>query len=184
METVVIDGIRYEKKFVGETAGCAGCAGDGSRTLCRALPTGCSIENVIWVEHESQPADEWQGYGEIKYVPSPTQELKAFFGNKEFPSEAEEEHFKALDEKLNSYDVVEKPKHYMLFEDQGIEVRDVIEKLVEKITSENSPGTVLFESDYVQLMQYLMRFMDKNGVEDLKKARWYLDKMIGAYGEI
>jgi hypothetical protein len=39
----------------------------------------------------------------------------------------------------------------------------------------------LFESDYVQLMQYLMRFMDKNGKEDLEKARWYLDKMISAY---
>jgi hypothetical protein len=83
-----------------------------------------------------------------------------------------------------SYDVVSKPKHYMLFEDQGIEVRDVISKLVDKmIRAENyvpleSP---LFESDYVQLMQYLMRFMDKNGVEDLKKARWYLDKMIESY---
>lgn len=83
-------------------------------------------------------------------------------------------------------DVVEKPKHYMLFEDLGIEVRDVIAKLVEKFGNRgfefnypsNSP---LFEADYVQLMQYLMRFMDKNGVEDLKKARWYLDKMIDSY---
>ena len=73
----------------------------------------------------------------------------------------------------------------MLFEDQGIEVRDVIEKLIQKIYSSpstNCPGNApLFESDYVQLMQYLMRFMDKNGKEDLEKARWYLDKMIEAY---
>jgi len=81
----------------------------------------------------------------------------------------------------SNYDTVSKPKHYMLFEDKGIEVRDVIEKLVRKCNSENTPGTALFESDYVQLMQYLMRFMDKNGSEDLKKARWYLDKMIDAY---
>lgn len=87
-----------------------------------------------------------------------------------------------------SYDVISKPKHYMLFEDQDIEVRDVIEKLVEKFTTssklaETTPLTYspLFSSDYVQLMQYLMRFMDKNGVEDLKKARWYLDKMIESY---
>jgi hypothetical protein len=84
-----------------------------------------------------------------------------------------------------SYDVISKPKHYMLFEDQGIEVRDVVEKLVNKIpwVSENVPQNSLpmFISDYVQLMQYLMRFMDKNGIEDLKKARWYLDKMISAY---
>ena len=83
------------------------------------------------------------------------------------------------------YDVVCKPKHYMLFEKEGIEVRDVIEKLVEKLypsykipSEEDAP---LFMSDYVQLLQYIMRFMDKNGVEDLKKARWYLDKMIEAY---
>ena len=89
-----------------------------------------------------------------------------------------------------TYDVVSKPKHYMLFEDKGIEVRDVIEKLVLKAYAAyaNNKGTIpnslqapMFESDYVQLMQYLMRFMDKNGVEDLKKARWYLDKLIQSY---
>ena len=86
------------------------------------------------------------------------------------------------------YDVVSKPKHYMLFDandvmivsvkHEGIEVRDVIEKLVAKF---GPPVEGMFIADYVQLMQYLMRFMDKNGVEDLKKARWYLDKMISAY---
>ena len=88
------------------------------------------------------------------------------------------------------YDVVAKPKHYMLFEDEGIEVRDVIEKLVNKIDTatrqDDYPqgySTPMFLPDYVQLMQYLMRFMDKNGVEDLKKARWYLDKLIEAYDE-
>jgi Fe-S oxidoreductase len=96
-----------------------------------------------------------------------------------------------------AYDTISKPKHYMLFEpsdihpNKGIEVRDVIEKLADKIADsdidEEPPRTPyyrvnpLFTSDYVQLMQYLMRFMDKNGVEDLKKARWYLDKMIEAY---
>ena len=79
------------------------------------------------------------------------------------------------------YNSVTRPRHYMLFEDKGIEVRDVIEKLVSKCNSENTPGTVLFESDYVQMMQYGMRFMDKGGVEDLKKMRVYLDKMIEAY---
>jgi Protein of unknwon function (DUF3310) len=86
------------------------------------------------------------------------------------------------------YDTVSKPKHYMLFEKEGIEVRDVIEKLVEKIDTEvkqddypQGYSTPMFIPDYVQMMQYLMRFMDKNGVEDLKKARWYLDKLIDAY---
>lgn len=86
------------------------------------------------------------------------------------------------------YNVVSKPKHYMLFKEEGIEVRDVIEKLMEKIYSAYAeernttiPESPLFDSDYVQMMQYLMRFMDKNGVEDLKKARWYLDKLIDSY---
>jgi hypothetical protein len=93
------------------------------------------------------------------------------------------------------YDTVNKPKHYMLFDestvvffadnDKGIEVRDVIEQLVNKIREgQNVPfwkGAPMFEADYVQMLQYVMRFMDKNGVEDLKKARWYLDKMIAAY---
>lgn len=193
MATVVIDGVRYESKPDGELSvdnSCRACVAhpdktDSNYALCGSLGDAhdCYTNKIHWVKHESQPADEWQGYDKIKYVPSVTQELKAFFGNKEFPSEAEEELFKALDEKLNTYDIVEKPKHYMLFEDKGIEVRDVIEQLVDKLHINGSypPGAPLFEADYVQLMQYLMRFMDKNGVEDLKKARWYLDKMIGAY---
>lgn len=80
------------------------------------------------------------------------------------------------------YDIVEKPKHYMLFEEEGIEVRDVLEKLVDKCYNQGfASNSSLFISDYVQMMQYLMRFMDKNGPEDLKKARWYLDKLIETY---
>lgn len=82
------------------------------------------------------------------------------------------------------YDTVNKPKHYMLFEDEGIEVRDVIEQLVARLNGKPVPNyrfSPLFVADYVQMLQYVMRFMDKNGVEDLKKARWYLDKMIDAY---
>lgn len=91
-------------------------------------------------------------------------------------------------EREKDYDVVSKPKHYMLFDETyvkncatfeyGIEVRDVISKLLDKLEGKCSHQVA---ADYVQLMQYLMRFMDKNGVEDLKKARWYLDKMIQSY---
>jgi hypothetical protein len=66
---------------------------------------------------------------------------------------------------------------------EGIEVRDVIERLVVKIDDTSTEYFPMFTADYVQMMQYLMRFMDKNGVEDLKKARWYLDKLIQAYAE-
>ena len=96
-------------------------------------------------------------------------------------------HFRPLKEVIDTwvsnddfptdYDVVSKPKHYMLFEDQGIEVRDVIKKLVGKLRYFGP----MFVADYVQMMQYGMRFMDKNGKEDLEKMRWYLDKLIDEY---
>lgn len=96
-----------------------------------------------------------------------------------------EEYMKSLkiEEEQETYNTVSKPKHYMLFEDQGIEVRDVIEKLVEKVykSYETPKSMPMALADYVQMMQYLMRFMDKNGKEDLEKARWYLDKLIEAY---
>jgi hypothetical protein len=98
--------------------------------------------------------------------------------------EAIDEWFNEGQEQLQEefwYDTVNKPKHYMLFEEEGIEVRDVIEKLVNKIPPVSRDYGGLFTADYVQMMQYLMRFMDKNGVEDLKKARWYLDKLIDSY---
>jgi hypothetical protein len=94
------------------------------------------------------------------------------------------------------YDSVTKPRHYMLFDEdavisyegKGIEVRDVIEQLMKRIyTAYDKEGNTsinsspMFDADYVQMMQYLMRFMDKNGVEDLNKARWYLDKLIDSY---
>lgn len=109
-------------------------------------------------------------------------ELDDFFGGSfKFPAEAERKLYEGMNG-TTAYDIVKKPKHYMLFEDLQIEVRDVIEKLVDKVYDKGvCTQSSLFTSDYVQLMQYLMRFMDKNGVEDLKKARWYLDKMIEAY---
>jgi hypothetical protein len=107
------------------------------------------------------------------------------------PTIKEIEEWKAGLNGTASYDVISKPKHYMLFDEatvvffadneKGIEVRDVIEQLVGKFEMSSMGHSYMFAADYVQLMQYLMRFMDKNGVEDLKKARWYLDKMISAY---
>jgi hypothetical protein len=80
-------------------------------------------------------------------------------------------------------DMVNSPPHYLLFPEYGVEVRDVAKALADKVLKSkyNLPKDSLFMSDYVQMMYYGMRFMDKNGLEDLKKMRWYLDKVIGAY---
>lgn len=86
------------------------------------------------------------------------------------------------DQYMKQVDNVNSPKHYMLFEDKGIEVRHVIEKLVAKIYAQpkGSPSP-LFTSDYAQMMQYFMRFMEKNGKEDLEKGLWFLNRVLEAY---
>lgn len=70
------------------------------------------------------------------------------------------------------FDLVNKPKHYQLL--PGVEVRDVIKVLVSKI-ADKGVLTEMQISDYVQMMQYLLRFMEKGGVEDIKKAKVYLE---------
>ena len=86
---------------------------------------------------------------------------------------------------MSENDVVNNPSHYMLFPEYGVEVRDLLEVLLMKIQEapdKNVPAkTLMFESDYVQMMQYVLRFMQKNGKEDLEKGRYFLDKMIEAY---
>lgn len=79
----------------------------------------------------------------------------------------------------DNYDVVNKPRHYMLFEDKNIEVRDVIKRLMEKMQDSDSlEFSPIDYSDYFQAMAYFMRFMDKNGKEDLEKGVWYMNKII------
>ena len=63
-------------------------------------------------------------------------------------------------------DMVNSPKHY---NESGIECIDALEAMLGK-------G---FES-YLQgnIAKYLWRYKYKNGLEDLKKAQWYLNKLI------
>ena len=77
---------------------------------------------------------------------------------------------------IGNHDSVQKPKHYMLIPDQYIEVRDVCKAMSEKISSKGYSAMLV--SDYVQMLQYLLRWQDKNGLEDLEKAEWYLKQII------
>jgi hypothetical protein len=89
---------------------------------------------------------------------------------------------KPMPEETTQYDVVSKPKHYMLFEDKQLEVRDVIQRLLDKIEgSEVVDFNPIDYADYFQAMAYFMRFMDKNGKEDLEKGVWYINKLISAW---
>ena len=65
------------------------------------------------------------------------------------------------------YDVVDKPEHYT--QDNCIECIDAIRAALGSGFKEYLQGNIL---------KYIWRHKYKNGVEDLKKARWYLDRLI------
>ena len=64
-------------------------------------------------------------------------------------------------------DKVNHPAHY---QNDGIECIDVINFIIGKT------GTKFFCLGNV--IKYIFRYPRKNGVEDLKKAAWYLNKLI------
>lgn len=66
-------------------------------------------------------------------------------------------------------DSVNHPSHYQ--SSDGIEVIDIIKAYVAGLD-----GIVAF--DIGNVIKYVCRWKDKNGVEDLKKAKWYLEHAI------
>ena len=73
----------------------------------------------------------------------------------------------ATEERQPVADPVNHPSHYT----QGRwEVIDVIE---DALTFEGVEGYLVGN-----VLKYVMRYRHKNGVEDLRKARWYLDRLI------
>lgn len=74
-----------------------------------------------------------------------------------------------------TYDAVNKPKHYQLMD--GVEVKDVRKVLLEKI---QASGKLTFhQADlWSRSWEYMTRFMDKNGLEDLEKAQVYLKWLV------
>jgi len=61
------------------------------------------------------------------------------------------------------------PSHYK----QGpAETIDIIEAAIAKAPNNKAAGL------HWQVLKYVLRCWFKNGIEDLKKARWYLDRLI------
>lgn len=72
-------------------------------------------------------------------------------------------------------DTVNHPAHYQLSGfPEGFETIDVIAAVTADMTGMEAVCTA-------NALKYLIRWKHKNGVEDLKKARWYLDRLIGEY---
>ena len=65
-------------------------------------------------------------------------------------------------------DNVNHPKHYVR---NGLETIDVIEAFTSNLTGYEAVCTG-------NALKYLCRWKEKNGIEDLKKAEWYLKRLI------
>lgn len=66
-------------------------------------------------------------------------------------------------------DNITSPNHYA--SDKGFEVFDVQEAFIHELKG-------MAASYWCNIVKYILRFQRKNGVEDLKKARYYLEKLI------
>lgn len=67
-------------------------------------------------------------------------------------------------------DMVKNPKHYQLFEEFGLEIKDVNKRILDNIEKSDFDMTLYEASWWTQSSQYLLRFYEKGGVEDLKKC--------------
>lgn len=74
-------------------------------------------------------------------------------------------------ELLQTFDdvMVEKPPHYQ--SDSGLEAIDVIEAFTANLKGPEATNTG-------NVLKYILRWKNKNGIQDLKKARWYLNRLI------
>ena len=68
---------------------------------------------------------------------------------------------------MSDYDPVNKPVHY---NQSGIECIDAIEAMTENMSGAIAPQAA-------NVLKYMWRCEYKNGLEDIRKAKWYLDRM-------
>ena len=66
-------------------------------------------------------------------------------------------------------DMVNHPSHYQ--SESGLEVIDVIKAFTSNLTGVEA-------TDTGNVLKYMCRWKNKNGIEDLKKAKWYLEHLI------
>ena len=69
----------------------------------------------------------------------------------------------------NGFDMVNHPSHYKA--KNGMEVIDVIEAFTANLEGYEATHTG-------NVIKYICRWKEKNGLEDLRKARWYLNRLI------
>ena len=71
-----------------------------------------------------------------------------------------------------AYDVVQKPEHYNTNLPEGVEVIDIIAAQTASLSGMQAVAQA-------NVIKYVLRWQKKNGVQDLEKARFYLNRLIG-----
>ncbi len=105
---------------------------------------------------------EWVSEDEIEKIENVVEER-----NKEVMEKINQ--YEAVKEEVQTSDVHIKPDHYKVnIAGNECEVKDVIKAVVKDYDSFNVGN----------IIKYVMRYQKKNGLEDLKKARTYLDELI------
>ena len=69
----------------------------------------------------------------------------------------------------NGFDMLNHPSHYKA--KNGMEVIDVIEAFTANLEGYEATHTG-------NVIKYICRWKEKNGLEDLRKAQWYLNRLI------
>lgn len=74
----------------------------------------------------------------------------------------------------DSHDMVNNPSHYQ--SEMGLETIDVIEAFTSDLKGIEAVDTG-------NILKYICRWKKKNGIQDLKKAKWYLEHLINEVKE-
>jgi hypothetical protein len=83
----------------------------------------------------------------------------------------------SLDQFDASYDVVKKPKHYCYtINGQEIQVKDIREAILDRVDKEKYSFNDI--DDWSRAWEYLTRCFEKNGIEDVKKSVWYIQRWV------
>lgn len=73
-------------------------------------------------------------------------------------------------EETQKTDMVVSPKHYQLFPEFNLEIKDINKRILDNMEESGFDITLYEAGWYQQSMQYFERFYLKNGIEDLKKG--------------
>lgn len=74
-----------------------------------------------------------------------------------------------MSDKKTAVDMINHPPHYLF--KNGIETIDVIEAFTEGLSGAEAVNTA-------HVIRYISRWKNKNGLEDLKKAQFYINRLV------